>query len=239
MTPESAASLDATGAPPALGEAPSTAAVTRAVLDRSPELAAMRADLDAARVRAGAAEDANQPRLDVFATASAGTLWATDNLPGLALPGGRPAYSVVGGLEFELPFGGGRAPADAAKARTQLSASQERYQARVDALTAQASTLRVALDAADDQVKLAGETARSAEELADAERQRLTLGTTTSADVVKAEQTLREAELRQRRAVVNQITSRFELDHVTGALLDRFASLGRTPSADGMFGRSS
>jgi outer membrane protein len=228
VDPAASASLDAEGTPPALGDAPSAASIAQAVLDHSPELAALRAQLDVARSRVGVAEDANQPRLDVFATASAGALWANDTLPGLALPGGRPAYSIVGGVDFELPFGGGRASSDAARAQTELLASQARYEAREDALTAEASSLRISLDAAAEQVNLATETARSAAALSDAEHQRLALGTTTSADVVKAEQTLREAELRQRRAVVNQVTSRFELEHATGALLDRFAgSLGR------------
>jgi outer membrane protein TolC len=225
-----AASLEATGDPPSIGELPGAASITQAVLDHSSELAALRAQLDVARTRVGVAEDANQPRLDLFATASAGTLWANDGLPGLALPGGRPAYGVVGGVEFELPFGGGRAPADAARANTELQASEARYQARVDALTARAHSLRVSLDAAAEQVSLAAETARSAAALANAEHQRLQLGTTTSADVVKAEQTEREAELRQRRAVVNQATSRFELEHATGALLDRFAGALRRSS---------
>jgi len=228
VDPKEAASLDATGDPPSLGDVPPATTITQAVLDHSPELAALRAQLDTARTRVSVAQNANQPRLDLFATAQAGTLWANDNLPGLVLPGGRPAYSIVGGVEFELPFGGGRAPADAARANTELQASEARYEARVDALTAQANSLRVSLDAAAEQVNLATETARSAAALADAEHQRLVLGTTTSADVVKAEQTQREAELRQRRAVVNQVTSRFELEHATGALLDRFAgTLGR------------
>ncbi|HTN91595.1 MAG TPA: TolC family protein, partial [Sorangium sp.] len=189
------------------------------------ELAALRADLDATRARVGAAEDADQVRLDVFATASVGTLWENDALAGLALPGGRPAFSVLGGLDVELPFGGGRASADAARSRTQLAAAEARYQARAEAIAAEISALRVSLEAAADQVALAAETARTAGELAEAERQRLQLGIATSSDVVQAEQTLREAELRRLRAAVTELTSRFQLEHATGALLDRFASV--------------
>ncbi|WP_437806190.1 TolC family protein [Sorangium sp. So ce1078] len=225
MDPGRAASLSPTGAPPSLGALPATDALTRAARERSQELAAMRADLEALRARVSSAEDADQIRLDVFTTASVGTLWADDSLSGLSLPGGRPAFSVLGGLDLELPFGGGRAPADAARARTQLAAAEARYQARAEAIAAEITSLRVTLEAAADQVALATETARLAGELAEAERQRLLLGTSTSADVVKAEQTLREAELRKLRAVVTALTSRFQLDHATGALLDRFASV--------------
>ncbi|WP_437685024.1 TolC family protein [Sorangium sp. So ce176] len=225
MDPARAASLAATGAPPSLGALPPAAALVKAASARSQELAALRADLEALRARVGAAEDADQARLDVFTTASVGTLWADDGLSGLALPGGRPAFSVLGGLDLELPFGGGRASADAARARTQLAAAEARYRARADAITAEITSLRVTLEAAVDQIAIATETARLANELAEAERQRLLLGTSTSADVVKAEQTLREAELRKLRAAVTELTSRFQLEHATGALLDRFASV--------------
>ncbi|WP_234022587.1 TolC family protein [Sorangium cellulosum] len=225
MSPEQAASLAPTGEPPSLGAVPTAAALTRAMSERSQELAALRADLEAQRARLRAAEDADQVRLDLFATASVGTLWVNEPATGLSLQGGRPAFGVLGGIDLELPFGGGRASAEAARARTQLAAAEARYQARADAIAAQMSSLRVSLVAAADQVALAVEAARMAGELAEAERQRLKLGIATSSDVVQAEQTLREAELRRLRAVVTALTSRFELDHAAGALLERFASV--------------
>ncbi|WP_437707380.1 TolC family protein [Sorangium sp. So ce448] len=225
MAPASAASLAPTGAPPSLGALPPADALVRAASERSLELAALRADLDAQRARVGAAEDADQIRLDLFATASMDGQWVRDGLPGLSLPGGRPAFGVLGGIEVELPLGGGRASADAARARTQLAAAEARYQARAEAIAADVSSLRASLEAAADQVALATETARMAGELAEAERQRLSLGTATSADVVQAEQTRREAELRRLRAAVTELTSRLQLDHETGALLVRFASV--------------
>ncbi|WP_437979656.1 TolC family protein [Sorangium sp. So ce117] len=225
MAPASAASLAPTGAPPSPGALPPADALVRAASERSLELAALRADLDAQRARVGAAEDADQIRLDLFATASMDGQWVRDGLPGLSLPGGRPAFGVLGGIEVELPLGGGRASADAARARTQLAAAEARYQARAEALAADVSSLRASLEAAAEQVALATETARMAGELAEAERQRLSLGTATSADVVQAEQTRREAELRRLRAAVTELTSRLQLDHETGALLVRFASV--------------
>ncbi|WP_437322830.1 TolC family protein [Sorangium sp. So ce381] len=225
MAPASAASLAPTGAPPSLGALPSADALVRAASERSLELAALRADLDAQRARVSAAEDADQIRLDLFATASMDGQWVRDGLPGLSLPGGRPAFGVLGGIEVELPLGGGRASADAARARTQLAAAEARYQARAEAIAADVSSLRASLEAAAEQVALATETARMAGELAEAERQRLSLGTATSADVVQAEQTRREAELRRLRAAVTELTSRLQLDHETGALLVRFASV--------------
>ena len=68
-------------------------------------------------------------------------------------------------------------------------------------------------------------TADMARDLASAQRAKLTLGTAPSADVVKAEQTYQEAELRHLRAVVDQATKQFTLEHDAGALLDRYGSM--------------
>jgi outer membrane protein TolC len=87
------------------------------------------------------------------------------------------------------------------------------------------TTLNENLSAANEQVTLATETSKRATELVEAERQRLQLGTTTPFEVVKAEQTAREAELRRLRAVVSKLTSQYELEHASGALLGRFALL--------------
>jgi outer membrane protein TolC len=81
----------------------------------------------------------------------------------------------------------------------------------------------VSLSAAAEQVALSTETSSVASRLAEAERQRLTLGTTSAQNVVTAEQTSREAELRRLRALVSQVTARFELEHGTGHLLERCA----------------
>jgi outer membrane protein len=230
-TPEASGGLEATGnLPGVVAVSPVSTLVDRAN-ESSYELAAMRADLDASRSRVSATEDADQPRLDAFATFSVGALWADEGDSGLGISGGRPAFSVVGGLELELPLGPGRASADAARARTQHESAQTRYQERELAIASQVASLHTDVTTSSEQIALANENARIAGELADAERQRLILGTTTSSDVVKAEQTLREAELRKLRAQVDAAESQYQLEHATGALLDRFGNIfGRRPS---------
>lgn len=226
MPPQQAAALDAAGDPPAWGPIPSVDQLTAAVADDSPALAALRAQLDAARVRVRSARNAEKPRVDLFATGNVGTLW--DDGSNFSLSGGRPTFGVLGGVELELPFGG-RYSADAAGAQADLEAAQARYQAEVDAAKARVSSLAVNVGAAAEQVELTTQTAAAASQLADAERQRLALGTTTSRDVVSAEQTSREAELRRLRAVVSEASARFELEHTAGTLLGRFAaSTGRS-----------
>ncbi len=223
LAPAQSAALEAVSDPPELGPAPAIDGLTRELRATSPELAALRSDLERAQSRAAVARDADRPRVDLFATASVGTLW--DDSADFSLSGGRPTYGVVGGVELELPLGSGRYSEDAARARAELAAAEARYQAEVDALSASVSSLGVNLDAAREQVELTTQTAATAGKLAEAERQRALLGTTTSQNVVTAEQTLREAELRRLRALVSQLSTRFELEHSTGKLLDRFAAV--------------
>jgi outer membrane protein TolC len=223
MSPSAAQSLQATGDPPAAGAAPARDQLTQEVDARSPELAALRAELERSKSRVNVVRNADRPRVDLFAKGSIGTLW--DDNQSFSLGGGRPTYGVLGGVEVELPLGSGRTGADAASAQAELEAAEARYDAQVQALRAQASSLGVNLQAAAEQVSLTSETASVASQLAEAERQRLLLGTTTSQNVVTAEQTFREAELRRLQALVNQASARFELEHTTGHLLDRFAAL--------------
>jgi outer membrane protein len=225
IDPGRARGLEAAGELPALAPPPAVQVVVDGVSARSPELAAARAELAAMSTRLAAAKDENQPALDLYSNASAGGLWRDDELPGLELPGSRPALSVEVGLRLELPLGGGRASAQAARAAVELAAAEERYRAEAERIRAQVTTLSETLSAANEQVALATETSKRATELVEAERQRLLLGTTTPSEVVKAEQTARESELRRLRAVVSKLTSQYELEHASGALLGRFALL--------------
>ncbi len=230
MSPEKAIALSPTDEIPTAGKAPSVAKLKESFERRSSELAALRAQIEAGQSRVIVADDADQPRLDVFGKVAAGGMWTSDELTGLSLPGSRPAFTVYAGLELELPLGESRASADAARARTQLDATKTRYQARVDAIAAEIATLDAELAAAKEQVELASATAEMAKELALAEQEKLALGTASSSDVVKADQTAREAELRRLRAVVDQADKQFQLEHDAGALLDRYGAKGGAAS---------
>ncbi|MGD8858779.1 MAG: TolC family protein, partial [Myxococcales bacterium] len=146
-----------------------------------------------------------------------------DDLPGLDLPGDRPAYSALVGLELELPVGASQLEAEHAAARARLQAARARYQDRAQAIEAQVASLRASLETGRERVALAQEMTAAAAELAEAERRRLQLGTATSIDVVQAQQADREAELRALRARVDQVQASLQLDHLIGALLARHA----------------
>lgn len=224
MSPAESLQLSADSAPPNATDEramPDEASL----VERSPELLGLRSQLRASDIRIASADDADQIRLDVFGKLSMGALWTEDSYAGASIPGGRPAFTATAGLELEIPMGERSASAEAARARTQKSAAEQRYQARVDSLMAEASSLSVELSAANRQVALSEKTAKISGELAEAERQLLGLGTGSPTDVVKAEQSAREAQLRHLRAVVSRATSELDFEHTTGELLGRYASV--------------
>jgi outer membrane protein TolC len=223
MPPAGAQSLLAAGQPPVPPALPRIDQLVNAARDGSAELAAMRAQIEASRQRVVAADDADQVQLDVLASVSMAGLWANDALPGLSLPGSRPAFTALVGLELEIPLGGSRESAEAARARSELNAAEARYDDRVEALEAEIAAMHIALEAAHEQVALATETASIAADLAEAERQRLALGTKTITDLVRAQQTQRESELRRLRTMVTRSISHFTLEQRTGSLLARYA----------------
>lgn len=219
-------------APPSTTDVPSLAALLAGLRSTSPELAALEADLAAAAAAAAAARDAARARLDATAAAGMTGLWMEDAYQGLAIPGGRPAFVASVGLELELPVTTDRRRAQRAAAEADLDAAEARLAAAVAQLEALLVTLHANLRAAIERIPLAAETARVSGQLADAERQRLELGTTTVVVVLDAQQTARESELRHGRALADAAVASLELEHRAGTLLDRFdvvADEGATP----------
>jgi len=188
-------------------------------LANSSEWLAVTAELEAAEEALRATADADQTRLDLIVTGTMGGLWADDMLNGLALPGGRPAFSVGGRLELELPVGGGRADAAHEQARAQLLAARARANAREMAIETELATLFTELETARARARQSDAQTTLAEELAAAERERLTLGTTTPIVVIEAQQQARNAVLRRERAMLDEVLVVLRLRHRTGELL--------------------
>ncbi|MBO6938657.1 MAG: TolC family protein [Deltaproteobacteria bacterium] len=205
---------------PSLGELRSLLARAAA---QSPELAALDANVEQAEQNALSARNAARARVDLVGSAGMVTLWADDTLSGLQLPTGRPGFVVTGGLEVELPLGSSTADARRAQAEAQLEAARARREAGDWSVRTAVTTAYESAASAADRVPLAAETATVAEALAEAERARLELGTSTPSDLVEAQQSAREAELRRLRALVDAVVAARELEHTTGTLLDRFS----------------
>ncbi|MCC6521886.1 MAG: TolC family protein [Polyangiaceae bacterium] len=217
-----ARTLDAVTPPPESADPPPLPRLLDDARARSSELAALAAQVEAARIGLASAAASDAPRLDLTATFAMSGLWNDDSLPGLKLPDYRPAFAGTLGLELELPLGGSREAAAHARAAAALESAQARYDARVDALEAEIATGEVESSSAREQAGLAAETARVAGALAEAERQRYALGKNTPNDLVKAQQTEREAALRELRALVDRALANLALEHQTGRLRARY-----------------
>lgn len=188
-------------------------------LANSSEWLAVEAEIQAAEEALRATADADQTRLDLIVSGSMAGIWTDDMLEGLALPGGRPAFSVGGRIELELPVGGGRASGAHAQAAAQLLAARARAHAREMAIETELATLFTELDAAHTRVGQSSAQSTLAEELAAAERERLALGTTTPVVLIEAQQQARAAILQRDRAVLDEVLVVLRLRHRTGELL--------------------
>lgn len=219
MEPESALLLEAAGEPPEATRPPSITRLADLAREASSELLALKAQVEAARQRVRTAADADQPRLDLLGSVAVAALWNDATIDGFQLPGDRPAFGGMIGLELELPLGTSQAAAEHEIARAELEAAEARYRAREQELLAELASARVDVETSLRQLRLAAETARVARELAQAESERVALGTSTPLALVVAQQNQRESELRTLRAVVDRINAELGLAHRTGQLL--------------------
>lgn len=211
------------GTPPEDAALPQLEDLLELAMASSPEIARFEAELETRRLEVAAARNDKRARLDAIATAGVTGLYTDDALPGLQLPGGRPATFVTGGLELELPLGPSRQRSVYEQQLATLAATEARFEARKLALEGEIATLHQSVQAAFERAALAAETAEVARELAEAERARLDLGTTTAFDVLRAQQSERETGLRELRAKVDAVSEAIRLEHTVGRLLDRFS----------------
>lgn len=207
---------------PLLEDPPSLASLVEGARQRSPELVALDADVEAARVALATARDAAEVRLDLTGELAAGVLFTNTTIDTFQLPNGRPAIIATVGLELEVPLGPSGASGDADVADAQLEAAQARLEVRAREIEAEIATLRAELLRGLRDVTLAEEAANAAHELAEAERQSFELGLSEAFTVVEAQQNERTAALSHLRAVADYATAAIELMHRTGNLLEQY-----------------
>lgn len=209
--------------PPPIEPPEHAAQLLERALQSSPEFKALEAEIESLRVEVAMKRNEKRARLDAIASAGLSGLYAADDLPGLRLPQGRPAFVITAGLELELPLGPSQANAEHQRALARVYAAEARVEGRKLAIDAEIASLIESIEEAIARGELAEETRAIAEELAEAERARLELGTTTGFDVLRAQQNARETALRGLRAKVDAVIGRLHLEHLVGGLLDRFA----------------
>jgi outer membrane protein len=221
-TPAEAAGFTATttGEPPELVVQHDVASAVALAAEASSALRQARAEVDSSLEQIRVAQDAVLPQLDLTASLGVGEMWQGD---ALATTGDRPALSATGGLALELPLGNGRARAQLGEARARAEAAQARLDAQTRAVEIEAARLMDQHATAQQRVELARRTVDLARQLAEAERGRLELGTSTSLLVLEAQESQRDTELRFLRALVDQAAAALAVEHLTGELLARYA----------------
>jgi outer membrane protein TolC len=199
--------------------------VEQRALNESTEIKERASSLELARVQQKTADDPKKPRLDLDSyvqTQGLGNKSVGDAAEQFV---GGDVISAFVGLTYEAPIRDRQRRAEAAKARLATEvAEQQLREVRQRVL----SEVRGALDrdsAGREKVALAERTSGIAERQLAAEQARYASGSSTSLAVLEAEDKVRAARLRLARARADLVESALIIEHLTGELLDRYASL--------------
>ncbi len=199
--------------------------VERRALGESAEVHERAAAVALAQVRQRTADDPQKPRLDLDSYVQSQGLGNKSVSDAAEQFVGGDVISAYVGLTYEAPLRDRVRRAEAAKARIATEIAEEQLrQTRQRVL----SEVRGALDreaAGQERVRLAEHTSEIATRQLAAEQARYQSGSSTSLAVLEAEDKLRSAQLRLARARADWSESVLVLEHLTGDLLTRYASL--------------
>jgi outer membrane protein TolC len=179
------------------------------------------------------AGDPLRPRLDVDAYVQAEGLGNRRVPPAFEQFGKMQAVSAHVGLTFEMPLTDTRRSAQIEATRlSQRIVEKQLLESEVAIRSSVASAL-TRLGAARQKSELSKRTEPVARQQAEAERARFQAGSSIAISVQEAEDSLRQAELRARRARVDVLLAELDLTELRGELLHRYGSaLARLPVGD-------
>ncbi len=197
--------------------APDLTAVVRGAFDHSAELAGLEASLHAAETATAAADGAARSKLDL--DIAGGPLGAAPT-PGRTLD--QPGYTVTASVTFDHAIErrterGGQAVAHAAVLGAKLAERDARARLAVRATRA-VQRARAALAS----VALGDQATGLAEQNITAEQKRFELGKSTNFEVLRRQDELEQARLRQASAVADYLSAAADLDGLSGAILARY-----------------
>jgi len=196
------------------------AAVVRGAFEHSPELAALEATRHAAEIGVAAADNAARSKLDL--DVSAGPTGA-DTTPGQALSSGvhHPGYSISGSLTFARALEGRAEHGAQAAARAAVAAAKVAERAARARLAVRATRAVQRVGAAVARIALGDEAISLAEQNITAEQRRFELGKSTNFEVLRRQDELEQARLRQAASISDYLVARADLDGLSGAILAR------------------
>jgi outer membrane protein TolC len=181
-----------------------------------PDLDAILARIDQSLVRLALAENDLKPRLDL--RGELGKDVGPEGAGGLT----RTPTEAIVGFRFSVPLQNRAAKGRIAEARAEIDALRARSGFIRDQIAIEVEGVRIAVDAAERLVDAADQERRLAEELAEAERRRFALGTSSFFLVNQREETANDARLRLIDAQARIAAARADL---AAATADR-AALG-------------
>jgi outer membrane protein len=215
--------------PPALAERVVAAdTLLQRALQQNPALLVLRHGTRLQELDVVAAENALKPQLDF--TGSVGSLGrktAFEDAAKEAFKFGAMGFSA--GLSFSLPLQNRAARGNAEGARLQLKRGRVDI-AELEAATAEAVIrLAAAQRVAARRVEVTRAGTRAAEGSLQAERARFDAGRATNHDLLRRQEELEVAQLREARAVIDYLRAEAALDALTGENLERHGLSLRAP----------
>lgn len=183
------------------------------------ELERLKAQIAQSKVRSEVAEDALLPELNAKAWLEVRGLGRGGVDDAFGMLGRAEAVSGFVGLELVLPFDRTQERAQAERAALAVRTVEAQLRGAEQLVEARAMTTLESLRSAREQLALAEETAKIADEAAVGHEARFDAGLTTSLELVTAQNERRRAELRVAKARADVAKAEVALDHLTGRLL--------------------
>jgi outer membrane protein len=185
----------------------------------SPELRTFAAQIELARVQAQTAGEALRPRLDLDGYVQAQGLGYDDVPAALSQLGSFGAVSAHVGLTLELPLDDTRHRAERARAMLAIETASHKFEESRQSVFADIDTSVQTETSARRRIDLAEQTRAVAARQLAAEEARYATGSSTSIQVLQAEDAVRSAELRLARARTDEVQAHLRVAQLSGRLL--------------------
>ncbi|WP_263380369.1 TolC family protein [Granulicella paludicola] len=203
-------------------------------LTQRPDLAQASLQVEAGKISARASRNAALPQLNVYANAATRSAseqpYETLGSTGTGLPtnptllstgGTRVSTIYQAGVQLTLPLRNRVAESDAARDTVQLRQVQSRTEKLSATVRQDVETAVVALQTAQASYEAAAQSRDYQSQLLDAERDKLSVGQSTAANVLQNEAYLAQARSTEIAARSNWIKARIQLDYALGDLLEK------------------
>jgi outer membrane protein len=196
----------------------------------SPELRTFAAQIELARVQAQTAGEALRPRLDLDGYVQAQGLGYDDVPAALSQLAGFGAVSAHVGLTLELPLDDTRHRAERARAMLAVETASHKFEEARQSVFADLDTSVQTEASARRRIDLAEQTRAVAARQLAAEEARYATGSSTSIQVLQAEDAVRSAELRLARARADEVQAHLRVAQISGRLLPELTASAQVPA---------